>query len=68
MRNQNHGALKGTPCAVGANRLAVFFTQVGYTPSIAVRTEHHAVALCDVDDTVLSLDGHPTQLDVLRVG
>lgn len=37
-------------------------------PSVAVRTEHHAVVLGDVDDAVLGLDGHPAQLDVLRVG
>lgn len=32
-----------------------------------MRTEHHAVRLADVDDAVLSLDGHPAQLDVLRL-
>lgn len=41
--------------------------EVEYTPSIAVRTEHHAVALGDVNDAVLCLDGHPAQLDVLRL-
>lgn len=38
-----------------------------YTPGVVQGTEHHAAALRDVDDAVLSLDGHPTQLDVLRV-
>lgn len=38
-----------------------------HIPSVAVRSEHHPAALCDVHDTVLRLDGHPTQLDVLRV-
>lgn len=37
-------------------------------PSVTVRTEHHAAVFSDVDDAVFSLDGHPTQLDVLRVG
>ena len=31
-------------------------------------SEHDAAVLRDVDDAVLGLDGHPTQLDVLRVG
>lgn len=42
--------------------------QVEYSPSVAVRREHHAAALGDVDDAVLGVDGHPAQLDVLRVG
>lgn len=45
--------------------LAVLFPRVEYIPSVAVRSEQHTVFLSDVDDTVLSLDGHPTQLDVL---
>lgn len=43
----------------------VLFLWADYIPSVVVRGEHHTVFLCDVDDTVLSLDGHPTQLDVL---
>lgn len=31
------------------------------------RTEHHAGALCGINDAVFSMDSHPTQLDVLRV-
>lgn len=32
-----------------------------------MRTEHHAVVLRDVNDAMLGLDGHATQLDVLRL-
>lgn len=39
-----------------------------YVPSVTVRSEHHAAVLCDADDAVLRLDGHPTQLDVLWIG
>jgi len=56
-----------SPCAAPSEdaTLAVLCDDI---PRIAVRREHHAVVLCDVDDAMLGLDGHPTQLDVLRVG
>lgn len=46
----------------------IFFFFFLYVPSVDVRSEDHVVIFCDVNDAVLSLDGHPAQLDVLRVG
>lgn len=53
---------------IDPSRVAVLLIQTEYSPSVAVRSEHHAAALGDVDDAVLGLDRHPAQLDVLRVG